>query len=168
MADWHRTWSASRWNLLVIPPPFLEGVDFRHTEKLIALTATLDTYCHISNERLDVGVTSSSAAPLCDVRLVSEESESDTDSSDGNTGDSSSSSRSSDDHHEGSESEDFLASPRLVAQLRESFRRVARVTPNVRSSYSAPNLVQNSAATATDFPALRAPTCAPRHRPQAL
>jgi hypothetical protein len=169
LADWHRTWSASRWNLLVIPPPFLEGVDFRHTEKLIALTATLDTYCHISNERLDVGVTSSSAAPLCDVRLVSEESESDTDSSDGNTGDSSSSSsRSSDDHHEGSESEDFLASPRLVAQLRESFRRVARVTPNVRSSYSAPNLVQNSAATATDFPALRAPTCAPRHRPQAL
>lgn len=38
------TWAATRWNFLVLKPPFLNDLDFQHHNKLVALTIATDSY----------------------------------------------------------------------------------------------------------------------------
>jgi hypothetical protein len=45
------TWAATRWNLLVVRPQFLDG-EFFHQEKLFALAAVVDCFQYVSNQKV--------------------------------------------------------------------------------------------------------------------
>ena len=112
------TWSASRWNLLVVRPPFLQG-EFFHQQKLYALAAVVDCPQYVSNQKVvldrfsNPGASSSEDGPS--ETGTEFESDSEAEVSSGQEG-------------EGMlETTNAAGSPRLFLILEESWRRVARV-----------------------------------------
>ena len=111
-------WCTSRWNLLVVRPPFLHGESL-HQQKLFALASVVDCFKYVSNQKVmldrfsNPSVTSSEDGPSETGTEFESDSEAEVSSSQ---------------HAAGMlETANAACSPRLLIILKESWRRVAGV-----------------------------------------